>query len=100
MPSGSIPTQPDHAGALAGFFNLLSLVCEYMQLLGNAFSQIDIGMTTVRSLQSSLSGRFTRKDSDLVAIFVPQGKISHLFLDQDVPSAKLDSNGTLKRYQL
>jgi hypothetical protein len=49
---------------------LLPLTSEYVNFLCSPFSQPDIGIASVRSLESSLPGRFPCEDTNFVAFFV------------------------------
>jgi hypothetical protein len=42
-------------------------------------------MTPIRSLKSRLPGLLSCKDPNLVAVFVSESKVSHLFLNHYVP---------------
>jgi len=58
------------------FLNLDSLSREQMDPLCAALSEPDVLMASIGRLQSRMAGRFSREDSDLVALLVSQSEIS------------------------
>ena len=61
---------------------LFSLSSEDMHPFGSLFAKPDVRVTTIGCFQSGLPWLLSCEDSDLVAIFVPKGKVPHLFLGQ------------------
>ena len=70
---------------------------EYVHLLRAPLAELDVRVAPVGRLQGRLAWRFARENSYLIAILVPQGEVSHLFLGQDIFLRKsLDRHCTLK----
>ena len=98
LPDLRLPDLVFHLGRRAlGLVHLHPLACKYVQLLRSPLPELDVRVAPVGRLQGRLAGRSARENSDLVAVLVPQGEVSHLFLGHDISLRNSsDSHCTLK----
>jgi hypothetical protein len=55
-----------------------------MQLLRAPFPEFDVRVAPVCRLEGRLAGRFARENTCLIAVLVPQGEVSHLFIGHNI----------------